>query len=149
MVKLIYASLTGNTEIVCEKLSEILDAADLDSGLFKAEEVHNDIFLQGRDFVLATSTWNNGQLNDMFLDLYEGLLEVDLTGKRFGFIGLGEISYGEENFCKGAQLIRKRVVDSGGEEICDMLKLDGEFNAAMEQELGTWSNSLIAGFKAS
>lgn len=148
MIKIIYASLTGNTEIVCEKLSEIMDAADLDSGLFKAEEVHNDIFLQGRDFVLATSTWNNGQLNDMFLDLYDGLLEVDLTGKRFAFIGVGDMSYGEELFCKGIQLIKKRVLESGGQQLQEVLKIDGEFDKEEEQKLTEWAESAIVQFKS-
>ncbi|WKZ30892.1 MAG: flavodoxin family protein [Candidatus Dojkabacteria bacterium] len=148
MIKIIYASSTGNTEIVCEKVSELLDDADLDSGLFKAEEVHNDIFLQGRDFILATSTWNNGQLNDMYLELYEGLLQVDLTGKRFGFIGLGDMSYGEELFCKGIDLLKKRALQSGGTAIGETFKIDGEFTQEVSAKLEIWVKGLVNNLKS-
>jgi flavodoxin len=147
MVKIIYASLTGNTEMVAERFSEFLDDADIDSGLFPAEEVDNTIFLNDKYFVIAVSTWNDGQLNELFTDLYEGLLEVDLTGKRFAFIGLGDMNYGEHYYCKGMKDVRKRVLDNGGTEMIKPFYIDGDPAPVLDNEFQNWNKDYIDQFQ--
>lgn len=145
MVNIIYASVTGNTERVASYVAEYLLQAGLglETMLHRAEEIDGELFNTKDIYIVATSTWDMGQMNQFLESLYEEIPDLDLTGVKMAFIGLGDLIYGEENFCKAMDMIRSRALNSGAIEIIDALKLDGDPDDQLDSAVSEWCDELI------
>ncbi|WP_163653773.1 flavodoxin [Listeria sp. PSOL-1] len=101
VAKIVYASMTGNTE----EISEIIESALEEEGIEVEREECTDIdadFYDDADLcIVATYTYGDGELPDEIVDFYEELAEKDLSGKIYGVVGSGDKEYGDL-FCKSA-----------------------------------------------
>ena len=138
MVKIIYASLTGNTQRVCEFVSENLKKGGIVNEILLADMLDHTVFETAEKFILATSTWEDGQVNILFESFYQDLLNGDLNGKKIWLLGLGDKSYGQDNFCRAMDLVKTRVEKVGGEVVGDILRLDGSIDTISKTELISW-----------
>ncbi len=100
LLHVIYASTSGNTEFVCQRLAELCraEAPQVSLELQRAELASAQDLLRGDVLVLASGTWNSGgmegQLNmHMQALLLERAADIDLAGKKFTFISLGDDRY--------------------------------------------------------
>lgn len=92
-VGIFYASTTGNTELIAEKIAVMLaDQARL-----------HDIAAEGlvaipayRQMILGIPTWDFGELQEDWALHWEALGQIDLSGVKVALFGLGDqIGYGE------------------------------------------------------
>lgn len=95
---IIYASTSGHTEYVVQRVVTVLEAAGITPTVQKAEEADADDLTKADVLLLASSTWNTGgregQLNPhMFTLLHKRAKDVDLAGKPIIIIGLGDERY--------------------------------------------------------
>ena len=143
LIKIIYASASGNVEVTCEYIAEKLSAAGFDISLHRAEQT--DVSeLQSHDrFILSTSTWAHGEFSPFFSNLYKQMAGTDLSGKQSAFVGLGDTRYEPVHFCGGMELIKERFIEQGGSELGEMLKIDGDPHDQLEGEVLPWTNKLI------
>ena len=114
LAKIVYASMTGNTEeiadIVAKKLEELgttVDAADFEDA---------DIC------IVATYTYGDGELPDEIVDFYEDLADLDLSGKIFGVVGSGDTFY--DYFCKSVDEFENQFTFTGATKGADSVKVD-------------------------
>lgn len=142
-IPIIYASTSGNVESVCEAVADLLNTAGITTSLHRAEATSYEIIETNSTFILATSTWEHGELNPFFNKLYTELLDHDLKGKRAAFIGLGDIRYESVLFCKGIDIIREAFLRSGGTEINTTLRLNGEPYQYLNTAVLNWATRLI------
>lgn len=99
-LQIIYASTSGHTEYVVEKLASYLGqkAPALTIEKQSAELAKREDVLKGDVLILGSGTWNyggvEGQLN-MYMHqlLFERAKDIDLTGKTIAFICLGDDRY--------------------------------------------------------
>ncbi|WP_096201014.1 flavodoxin [Bacillus sp. FJAT-45350] len=119
---LIYASMSGNTESV----ADLVEVGLKNKGVkvFKKEVMECDTsILEGYDAVLLGAyTWGDGELPDEFLDFYEEMAGIDLSGKKFAIFGTGDTSYPE--FCGAVDLLEAMVAEKNGVIVLPGLKIE-------------------------
>lgn len=143
-VQIIYASTSGNVETVCEYVGKVVEGHHYDVALHRAEITDADVLIKNHLFILATSTWEHGEINPFFNKLLDAIAHLDLKDKYFGFIGLGDRRYEPVLFCGGMETLRDAVIKSGGIEIGEPLRIEGEPHQKLETEAQPWTHHFIS-----
>ncbi len=131
--RIIYASMTGNTEAIAEMVSDHLLMLGVDVETSKMESASPMDFLDADICVVATYTYGYGDLPDEAQNFYNQLSDVDLSGKVFGVIGSGDTSYGDV-FCKAVDDFIAQFQLTNAKQGTDGVKI----------EFGPDGNSLVA-----
>jgi flavodoxin short chain len=124
---IIYGSLTGNTEGVAFKISDMLQAAGQEAEVKNAIDCELDA-LEG-DFdhlMLACSTWDDGLPQGDFLEFMERVenSQLDLSAKKISLVGLGDSNY--VHFCGALEQMEELFVGKfKGQKIIEALRIDG------------------------
>lgn len=114
-IGLFYGSTTGNTEAVAELIAEKI-------GFDKVHRI--DIASDGLDhlseyqyLILGIPTWDFGELQEDWSDLWQVLDSVGISGKRCALFGLGDqIGYGEW-FVDAMGLLHEKMQAQGAEMV--------------------------------
>lgn len=122
LAKIVYASMTGNTEeiadIVADKLTQLGHTVELE----ECTSVDASDFEEADIAVVATYTYGDGDLPDEIVDFYEELQELDLTGKIYGVVGSGDTFY--DFFCKAVDDFEVAFEQSGATKGAASVKVD-------------------------
>ncbi|WP_291858440.1 flavodoxin [Marinilabilia sp.] len=94
---IIFGSSVGNTRFVAEKVH----AAFPDADLIAAETAKIDQLKNYDFFIMGTSTWGVGQIQDDFETFVEKFLTLDLSNKTIALFGLGDQQTYPDTFCDG------------------------------------------------
>lgn len=96
LVKILYASMTGNNEDIADLLAENFEEQDFEVEVEDISMV--DVAdLQDTDIcVVCPYTYEGGTLPDEGVDFFEDLADVDWSGKVFGVAGSGDDFYGDK-----------------------------------------------------
>lgn len=81
LAKIVYASMTGNTEEIADIVAEAFENLDIEVEINECTQVDADEFEEADICVVATYTYDDGDLPDEIVDFYEDLQELDLLGK--------------------------------------------------------------------
>lgn len=101
-----YGSTTGVTEEIANKVGKLLGA-----DVMPASEIDK---VENYDFVIfATSTWGMGDLQDDWQGALDTLVTKNLSGKKVGFIGVGDQSSFGDTFVDGIGIIYDEIKDKG------------------------------------
>lgn len=113
MKAIFYASSTGNTEEVANKIHkkfedfEIVDIAS--DGLSKMNDCDS--------LIIGTPTWGEGDLQDDWEDCFDDFKEIDFNGKTVALFGLGDQDgYGDE-FVNAMGTLYEALNDNGANVI--------------------------------
>lgn len=141
-VIVVYASLTGNTEEMAEAITAGAREAGLEVTLKEAYDAKAADLEQYDGIILGAYTWGDGELPDEFLDFYEDMESLDLSGKQAAVFGSGDTSY--PDYCGAVDIIEKKLKELGAEIIAESLKF--EYNASDEEkEQGKAIGAAMAG----
>lgn len=143
-IKIIYASASGNVEVVCEYVAQILEGHHFEVELHRSELVDAAEIIKGRLFIFATSTWEHGEISPYFQPVINDFTHLDLEYKYAGFIGLGDIRYEPVYFCGGIDQALQSYTQSGGQQISRTLKIDGNPYHQLEAHVRPWVNEFIS-----
>lgn len=123
-VKVIYATITGNTEALVELFVEKFEEAyeDADVEVIDIDDFDTEDLADADAFVIGTFTYGDGELPDEMEDFYEEVLDLDLTGKPFGVLGTGDTLY--ETFCNAGDILAERLVSVGANHVTTDVKID-------------------------
>lgn len=121
-VIMIFASMTGNTEDIADAIAdgvveagaELVQKNVMDSNPSELE--HYDGIL------LGAYTWGDGDLPDEFLDFYDDMDDLDLTGKRAAVFGSCDSSYSE--YGAAVDTLIEKLKERGAEVVLDGLKIE-------------------------
>lgn len=113
MKAIFYATSTGNTEDVANRIHGKLDGFELvdisNDGVSKMNECSS--------LIIGVSTWGEGDLQDDWEDCFDELKEIDFKGKTVALFGLGDQEgYGDE-FVNALGTIYEAVNDNGANVI--------------------------------
>jgi flavodoxin len=143
----IFASTSGNVAAVVNKVAEVLQSTGATVTSYRSETASVDLLQQDAIFILATSTWEHGMLNPYFVDFLTQMSELDLHGKRAIFIGLGDRRYEPVLFAEGIEIVRRKFLELGGEQVYETLKIDGEPQELLDSVVTEWANKLVETLK--
>ncbi|MFC4104213.1 flavodoxin [Paenibacillus xanthanilyticus] len=141
-ILVVYASLTGNTEEAAEVIAAAAREAGADTVLKEAFDANAEELLQYDGIIIGAYTWGDGELPDEFLDFYDGMAGLDLTGKKAAVFGSGDTSY--PIYCGAVDTIENKLKELGAEVVCESLKF--EYGASSgEKERASEIGKLLAG----
>nr|WP_295970857.1 flavodoxin [uncultured Bacillus sp.] len=122
-IVLIYASMSGNTEMMAEEVvkgireaGEEVKVIDVMNGVFAKELLDFD------GIILGSYTWGDGELPDDFLDFFEEMDSIDLTGKKAAVFGSGDTGY--NYFCAAVDILMEKLQKRGAEVYPNGIRVD-------------------------
>ena len=148
VIDLVYASTSGNVEIVMETVARVLQQNGFEIVLNRAEKTPIETIKKNKYFVFGTSTWDHGQLNPFFQTLYEAIQTVNFQNKEAAFVGLGDRRYEPVLFCEGINKIHGLWSEKGGKKIGTVLKIQGEPYENLDSKVVPWASELAQFWKS-
>ena len=112
-IKLIYGSDTGNTELVTEDLTKLLDDVEVTT----VADLTPEDWESHDCYILGIPTWYDGELQSDWEDYFEEFKTIDFTGKKVAIFGLGDQLGYEEWFCDGVGILAETIMKNGGQSI--------------------------------
>ncbi|PCS01255.1 flavodoxin [Lactococcus fujiensis] len=144
LAKIVYASMTGNTEacadIVADKLEELGFEVECD----ECSSVDASDLEDADLIAIGTYTYDDGELPDEIVDLYEDLEDIDLTGKVFGCFGSGDTFY--DDFCVCVDMFEARLLLTGATKGAELVRVDLAPEDEDEENLETFAETLASHF---
>lgn len=122
LAKIVYASMTGNTEEIADIVAESLENLNIDVEKNECTQVDADDFNDADICIVATYTYGDGELPDEIVDFYEELQELDLSGKIYGVVGSGDTFY--DLFCQSVNDFEAAFEKTGAKKGADSVKVD-------------------------
>ncbi|NOU97144.1 flavodoxin [Paenibacillus sp. LMG 31456] len=121
-VIVIFASMTGNTEEMAESIADGIREAGHEITLKSSMDASASELSEYDGVVLGAYTWGDGDLPDEFLDLYEEMDDLDLTGKKSTAFGSCDSSYSE--YGAAVDTIIAKLKELGSEVVLEGLKIE-------------------------
>ncbi|KAF1301360.1 MULTISPECIES: flavodoxin [Enterococcus] len=145
VAKIVYASMTGNTEEIADIVAEAMENLAIDVEINECTQVDADEFEDADICIVATYTYGDGELPDEIVDFYEDLQELDLSGKIYGVCGSGDTFY--DDFCKSIDDFDAVFAKTGATKGAESVKVD--LNAEEEdiENLETFAKKLVEAAK--
>ena len=122
LAKIIYASMTGNTEEIADIVGQKLEELGHDVEVDECTTVDASDFEDADLAIVATYTYGDGDLPDEIVDLYQDLADLDLSGKIYGVVGSGDTFY--DYFCKAVDDFEEQFAQTGAEKGAESVKVD-------------------------
>ena len=122
LAKIVYASMTGNTEEIADIVAEKLEALGLDVDIDECTTVDASDFVDADIAIVASYTYGDGELPDEIVDFYDDLQDLDLSGKIFGVVGSGDTFY--DYFCHSVDEFENQFTFTGATKGADSAKVD-------------------------
>ncbi len=114
-VGLFYGSNTGNTEEIVESLAEEMNSIGFEVESIEVSNIGAEEILEFDTIIIACPTWNDGELQDDWDAIFADYEQLDFSGKKVGFVGLGDQDAYDVNFIDAIGILAKPVRDTGGE----------------------------------
>lgn len=111
MIAVIYGSTTGNTSDIAEKVAQILGEENTE--LFDVRDVGLEIVDSFEHFIFAIPTWDYGELQEDWEEVWDELDDLDFTGKVASFIGLGDQLGYADWFLDAMGMLHEKVLAAG------------------------------------
>ncbi|MBT2731115.1 flavodoxin [Carnobacterium sp. ISL-102] len=139
---IVFASLTGNTEECAEIVKEALENLGVDVEMVESMQAEPEDFLEVDMCIIGTYTYgNDANLPDEFVDFYEELSEIDLTGKVYGAFGSGDHFY--DKFCQSVDDFADKLASIGAVKGAESVKVDLDANEEDKLNLEAFAKALV------
>lgn len=110
-IGIFYGSTEGNTEDVAEKVQKALGDADVHN----VDSASADDLAEYDTLIFGASTWEIGELQEDWESFIDVLDDVDFSGKKVSYIGLGDADGYPDTFVDAIGMIHEKIADSGAE----------------------------------
>lgn len=143
---IVYASFTGNTDEAAHILEGAFRQLEIQAQIMECTQVDPADFLTYDICVVATYTWGrDGELPDEMFDFFDGLPDINLTGKVYGVLGTGDTLYDE--FCKSVDDFDKQFKLTHATRGSDVVKIDSYPEEKDKQEIFKFAANLVNTYK--
>ncbi|NSL50221.1 flavodoxin [Calidifontibacillus erzurumensis] len=120
---MIYASMTGNTEMMANAVAEGVREAgeDIDVvDIMEGPDAHDLESYEG--ILLGAYTWGDGDLPDDFLDFYDEMSNIQLIEKKAAVFGSCDSAY--PNFGAAVDILMEKLSEQGAQVYPEGLKIE-------------------------
>lgn len=123
-ILLIYASMSGNTEIITDFIADELRRLDYEVHIksFDFDVIDIDEFNQYDAIAVGTYTWDDGQLPYEVEDFYIDLEEAPIKNKPFAVYGSADSCY--DTYGRAIDLVAEQADRFGAKVLKNSLKID-------------------------
>lgn len=104
-----YATSTGNTTEIADKIAEALGGIEV----FDLSSTGVDKMNEYDKVIIGGSTWGEGELNDDWDEIWDDFAALDLSSKTIALFGLGDQEGYGEDFCNAMGIMYEQVSASG------------------------------------
>jgi flavodoxin I len=108
-IGIFYGSSTGQTELIAEKLLQLLGEENAE--LVNVDAAAKNDLEKYPYLILGTPTWGIGEMQDDWEDFAEILEKTDLKGKKVALFGLGDQDTYPEHFADGVGMLYNKIKD--------------------------------------
>lgn len=112
-IAIFYASNSGNTKKVSNLISEGLD----DIKQYDLNVTHSEFINDYENIILGVSTYDNGNLQDAWREVWDEFRHINFTGKNVAIFGLGDQKNYPEHFCDAMGLLYEQIKNTGGKVV--------------------------------
>ncbi|MBO0479181.1 flavodoxin [Vagococcus fluvialis] len=126
LVKIAYASNTGNTEGISEYLEEAFEELGVAVEREEAGDIDSDFFEEADIAIVATFTDGDGEIPFDFEDFYEEIVDEDLDGKLFVVVGSGDSELYPDYFCQAAFSFEEALLKTGATKAHETLTIEND-----------------------
>lgn len=120
---MIFASMSGNIEEMADHIAGAIREAGKEIEVIDIMDAPEASILEEYDgILLGAYTWGDGDLPDDFLDFYDEMDNIDLTGKKAAVFGSGDTAY--PKYCKAVDILVKKLKERGAEVVLEGLKVE-------------------------
>lgn len=141
LAKIIYGSLTGNTEEIADIVCEALENLNVEVEIDECTQTDAVDFNDADICIVAAYTYDEGTIPEEMLDLYEDLQELDLSGKIFGVCGSGDTFY--EHYATAVDKFEKAFSIAGAQKGSMNIKVDLAVENEDIQQLENFATQLV------
>ena len=139
-IKVLFGTMTGNSEDLAEQTVEKLKEAGYDVALESLDGFETDKFSGMQRAIIVISTWGEGdppdECEDFCFALYDGKAP-DLKHLDYCVLALGDSSY--DDFCGCGRKVDDAVHKLGGQRFMDRKQLDVDF----DDDFDAWTVVLL------
>lgn len=143
--KIVYASMTGNTQEIAEIVQEALEDRGVPTELAEMSQAVAADFADTDICVVAAYTYSDGGpglLPEEGEDFYDDLRALDLSGKVFGTTGSGDRFY--DDFATAVDMFADAFTAAGATKGAEGVKVDLAAEAEDIDNLESFADQLIA-----
>lgn len=124
LAKVVYATMTGNTEEITDYLVEEFENQGVEVEKIEADDAEEDVFDDADIAVVATYTYGQGEVPDDFEDFIEDLADQDLAGKIYGVVGSGGKTKHAKTFAFAVDTFNDAFAKTGAKKGHEGVKID-------------------------
>ncbi|UJF34183.1 flavodoxin [Paenibacillus hexagrammi] len=121
-ILIVFASMTGNTEEIADAIAEGIQEAGIQPVIKNVMDASGSDLTQYDGILLGAYTWGDGDLPDEFLDFYDELDELDLSGRKCAVFGSADSSY--THFGKAVDTLEDKLVELGAQKVLSGMKIE-------------------------
>ncbi|AXX93080.1 flavodoxin [Malaciobacter molluscorum LMG 25693] len=110
-----YASSTGNTEEVVDKIAQKLEISELFNISNNQEDINK--ISEYDKLILATSTWGDGDLQDDWDEIWDEFKQIDFSNKTVALVALGDQDGYDDTFVNSLGTMYEQVIKQGANVI--------------------------------
>lgn len=139
-VKILVATMTGNAELAAEEMAETLSGRGISAEVVMMDGLDASVFDDDGIFVIATSTYGQGDVPDNGQALYQALVDgkPDLSHVVYGVFGLGDRTYAD-TFGDGGRRFDEALAACGARRVGERHLHDASSGELPEDEAAAWS----------
>ena len=143
LVKIVYASSTGNTEGISEHLEDAFEDLSCEVVREHADDVDEDFFEDADIAVVATYTDGDGELPFDFEDFHEEIMDQEFAGKIFGVVGTGDSELYPDYFCQAAFMFEEALLKTGAVKGANTVTIENEAEEEDVERIIAFAKALL------
>lgn len=149
-VLILVASMGGTATFVADEMADALKAKGIKPFIVQMDKAALAMFVTRKLFIICSSSHGTGDIPDNGLEFFKALAgeRPDLTGVRYGTVGLGDMTY-SASFCGGAAQFDGIFRDLGATRLVDRLEHDRQGGSFPEEAALEWLDGWLAAAAAS
>lgn len=146
-VLIMVGTMSGNAEMVADALSARLKKKAIVARVRDMSECTVETLQPGRLYIVCSSTYGEGDVPDNAMPFYEAIIaaQPDLTGIRYGVVGLGDRVY-ENTFNGGPKRFDELFTSLGAIRVGERLENDASSGAFPDEVAVAWLNEWLKNF---
>jgi flavodoxin I len=125
-IGLFYGSTTGKTETVAETIRDVFGGGIID--LHDVSKASVEDFEDYKYLIIGSPTWNIGELQSDWEGFFPELDEVDFSGKKIAYFGVGDQIGYPDNFLDAMGMLAEKITERGGETVGDWSNTGYDFS---------------------
>ncbi|MBP0000709.1 MAG: flavodoxin FldA [Cyanobacteria bacterium SID2] len=115
-IGLFYGSTTGNTESAAEAIQDAL-GGDSVVEIYNIADVDPSDLENYENLIVGSSTWNIGELQSDWDGCFDELDNLNLSGKKVAYFGVGDQIGYSDNFQDAMGLLEEKIAGLGGQTV--------------------------------